>query len=184
MDPLTLSIIERQRSAAYASLIAATSQPNNYFPGNIDLASFRNNGSLSLFPNIDSSAMTAAFMQREHFLNSLRQQQEQIIERERAAVASISKTSKSLINNVTKTEQMSPKTNPEEIPRKSPKVGTSPGSHSTTSSSSESSKKIKHVKRDKESPSPTAPSTAMANNENVLKEESKIESTPTVSITT
>ncbi|CAF4557506.1 unnamed protein product, partial [Rotaria magnacalcarata] len=79
--------------------------------------------------------------QREHFLNSLRQQQEQTIERERAAVASINKVSKSLTSNGLKTEQTSPKTNSEETPGISPKLGTSPGSQSTTSSSSESSKK-------------------------------------------
>ncbi|CAF1392085.1 unnamed protein product [Rotaria sp. Silwood1] len=186
-DPLTLSIIERQRlSAAYASLFAAaaaSSQPNNYFPGNIDPTTYRNNnGSSNIFPNVDSSAMTAALMQREHFLNSLRQQQEQILERERvAAVISLNKLSKL---SSTKIEQSSPKINHDEIPRISPKLGTSPGSHSSTSSSSESSKKIKHVKREKQSPSPTTiPSTTM-NTEIILKDELNNESTPSLSTTT
>jgi hypothetical protein len=177
-DPLTLSIIERQRlSAAYASFFAGVSQPNNYFPVNLDPTTFRNNGSSSLFPNLDSSAMTAALMQREHFLNSLRQQQEQI-ERERAAIASINKISKSTTINPPKIEQTSPKTSIEETPRISPKVSTSPGSHSSTSSSSSSSKKIKHVKREKKSPSPSVPSTN-ENTEITLKEEPNVESNPT-----
>jgi hypothetical protein len=184
-DPLTLSIIERQRlTAAYASLFANASQPNNYFPVNIDPTIFRNNGSSSLFPNLDSSSMTAVLMQREHFLNSLRQQQEQI-ERERVAVASINKISKPPTTttniNPLKLEQTSPKILIEEPP----KVATSPGSHSSTSSSSSSSKKVKHVKREKESsPSPSIPST----NENIeltsVKEESNIEITPSISTTT
>jgi hypothetical protein len=180
-DPLTLSIIERQRlSAAYASLFAAASQPNNFFPGNLDGTTFRHNGSSSLFPNLDSSSqMTAALMQREHFLNSLRQQQEQI-ERERAAIASINKSSKSIptIHPPVKTEQTSPKVSIEEPPRISPKVITSPGSHSSTSSSSSSSKKVKHVKREKELSSPNE------NTEITLKEELNIESTPSIPTTT
>ncbi|CAF3356111.1 unnamed protein product [Rotaria socialis] len=183
-DPLTLSIIERQRlSAAYASLFAVAPQPNNYFPGNIDPTTFRNNGSSNIFSNVDSSAMTAALMQREHFLNSLRQQQEQTIERERAAVASINKVSKSLTSNGLKTEQTSPKTNSEETSGISPKLGTSPGSQSTISSSSESSKKLKHVKREKESPSLIVPSATTANTETILKEESNVELTPSFSTT-
>lgn len=186
-DPLTLSIIERQRlSAAYASLFAAASQQNNYFPINMDPTTFRNNGSSSLFPNLDSSAMTAALMQREHFLNSLRlsqqQQNEQIIERERAAIASINKTSKPT-NNVTKMEQTSPKSN-EETPRISPKIAISPGSHSSTSSSSTSSKKAKHVKREKQSPSPSSIETKTSTTTTTIKEESNIESTPSISTTT
>ncbi len=178
-DPLTLSIIERQRlSAAYASLFAAASQPNNFFPGNLDPSTFRNNGSSSLFQNLDSSSMTTALMQREHFLNSLRQQQEQI-ERERAAIASINKSSKSITTqNHLKTEQTSPKVSIEEPPRISPKVVTSPGSHSSTSSSSSSSKKVKHVKREKELSSPNE------NTEIKLKEELNIESTPSIPTTT
>jgi hypothetical protein len=182
-DPLTLSIIERQRlSAAYASLFAAASQPNNYFPTNMDPGTFRNNGSSSLFPNLDSSAMTAALMQREHFMNSLRlsqqQQNEQILERERAAVASINRSSK-LANNVIKSEQTSPKTN-EETTKISPKAATSPGSHSSTSSSSSSSssKKAKHVKREEQSDLSTVPLTT-ENTETILKEEVNVESTPT-----
>jgi hypothetical protein len=130
-----------------------------------------------MFPNLDSSAMTAVLMQREHFLNSLRQQQEQI-ERERAAIASINKISKSTTINPPKIEQTSPKTSIEETPRISPKVSTSPGSHSSTSSSSSSSKKIKHVKREKKSPSPSVPSTN-ENTEITLKEEPNVESNPT-----
>ncbi|CAF0843050.1 unnamed protein product [Adineta ricciae] len=146
LDPLTLSMIERQRlSAAYASLFnaAANSSSNNFFPPNLDSPTFRPNGSPNLFPNLDSSAMTAALMQREHFLNSIRQQHEQINGRERAALASMSKTLKSS----SKSEQITT----DETPRISPKVSTSPGSHSSTSSSSRSSKK---VKREKDSPSP------------------------------
>lgn len=194
LDPLTLSMIERQRlQVAYASLFAAASQPNNYFPGNMDPNAFRNNGSSSLFPNLDSSAMTAALMQREHFLNSLRQQQEHI-ERERAAVNSLNKTSKSLpppppppppssttttIINPPKIEQTSLKHPTEETP----KVATSPGSHSSTSSSSSSSKKFKHVKRENKSPSPSVPSTN-ENTEVTIKEESNVESTPLMTTTT
>lgn len=185
-DPLTLSIIERQRlSAAYASLFAAASQPNNYFPGNLDPSTFRNNGSSNLFPNLDSSAMTNALMQREHFLNSFRQQQEHI-ERERtAAIISANKTSKSITSiNPPKTERTSPKNSIEEPPRINTKVATSPGSHSSASSSSSSSKKFKHVKREKQSSSPSIPST----NENTelasVKEELTIQSTPSISTTT
>ncbi|CAF1485485.1 unnamed protein product [Adineta ricciae] len=147
LDPLTLSMIERQRlSAAYASLFnaASNSSPNNFFPSNLDSSTFRPNGSPNLFPNLDSSVMTAALMQREHFLNSIRQQHEQINGRERAAPASMSKTSKPS----SKPEQITT----DETPRVSPKVSTSPGSHSSTSSSSRSSKK---VKREKDSPSPS-----------------------------
>ena len=136
LDPLTLSIIERQRlSAAYASLT------NNFFPSNIDAAA-----AAMYRPNVDSSAMTAALMQREHFLQSLRQQQE-FIERERAAVASMTKSSSKV--NQHKIEQIT-----------SPKPAVSPSSTSNSSSSS-SSKKVKHVKRehDSSSPSATVPST-------------------------
>jgi hypothetical protein len=190
-DPLTLSIIERQRlTAAYASLFNSASQGNNFFPGHMDPTTFRPNSSSSLFPNLDSSSMTAALMQREHFLNSLRQHQEQIMERERAAVASLNKTSRLLppppplpIPTVTKTEQTSPKTNHEEPPRISPKVATSPGSHSSTSSSSSSSKKVKHVKRENESSPPTVPLNT-ENTETIVKEESNVELTPSISTTT
>ena len=153
------------------------SQQNNYFPGNIDPNTFRNNGSSSLFPNLDSSAMTAALMQREHFLNSIRQQQEQI-ERERAALHSLHKTSKPVpLTAVPKTEQSSPKQVVEEPPpRISPKVATSPGSHSSNSSTSSSSKKCKHVKRETKSPSPTV-SPTNENSEVTTKEESNIETT-------
>lgn len=167
-DPLTLSMIERQRlTAAYASLFAGVSQANNFFPGNVDPSTFRNHtnsSSSTLFPTLDPSAMTTALMQREHFLNSLRQQQE-LIEHERSLTKSISKSF------LTKSEQISPKNSNEETPRISPKVTTSPGSHSSTSSSSSSSKKIKHVKREHPSPS---------TNENLdikPKEESNVEST-------
>ena len=180
LDPVTLSFIERQRlQAAYASLMAAASQPNNYFPGNIDPNTFRNNGSSSLFPNLDSSAMTAALMQREHFLNSLRQQQEQI-ERERAALNSLNKTSKPVPLTATpKVEQSSPKQQQqpvEEPPRISPKVATSPGSHSSTSSNSSSSKKCKHVKREVKSPSPIV-SPTNENSEVKIKEDLNVEPT-------
>ncbi|UJR34194.1 hypothetical protein I4U23_021600 [Adineta vaga] len=164
LDPLTLSIIERQRlSAAYASLFNAgtNSLSNNFFPGNLDSPAFRTNGSSNLFPNLDSSAMTAALMQREHFLNSIRQQQEQINERERAATSSLNKSSK--ISSV-KPERTSPKTASDESSRISPKVSTSPGSHSSTSSSSRSSKKLK---RENDSPSPPTEPIEMK-----LKEES------------
>jgi hypothetical protein len=184
LDPVTLSFIERQRlQAAYASLMAAASQPNNYFPGNLDPNTFRHNGSSSLFPNLDSSAMTAALMQREHFLNSLRQQQEQI-ERERAAIHLLNKTSKpSIPLSTPKTEQPSPKHPTEETPRISPKVAVSPGSHSSTSSSSSSSKKFKHVKRETKSPSPIVPP-MNENAEVILKEESNVESNPSMTTTT
>lgn len=191
-DPLTLSIIERQRlTAAYASLFAGVPQANNYFPGNIDPAAFRNNGSSSLFHNLDSSAMTAALMQREHFLNSLRQQHEHL-EHERAALTALSKVSKppppppppsssSATVNLPKTERISPKNSTEDAPRISPKVSTSPGSHSSTSSSS--SKKVKHVKREHQSPSPSAPPTNEST-EIKLKEESNVEATPPMTTTT
>ena len=56
LDPLTLSMIERQRlSAAYASLFnaAASSSSNNFFPPNLDSSTFRPNGSPNFFPNVD-----------------------------------------------------------------------------------------------------------------------------------
>ena len=151
--------------------MAAASQPNNYFPGNVDPNTFRNpTNSSSLFPNLDSSAMTAALMQREHFLNSLRQQQEQI-ERERAAINSLTKAPK----------PPPPKT--EQPIEDTPKVAASPGSHSSTSSSSSSSKKLKHVKREEgKSPSPNAPPPPPPTNENseaTMKEESSVEPTAT-----
>lgn len=171
-DPLTLSMIERQRlTAAYASLFAGVSQANNFFPGNVDPSTFRNHNNSSSstpFPTLDPSAMTTALMQREHFLNSLRQQQE-LIEHERATHNSSTKSSSKSLT--TKSEQISPKISTEETPRISPKVSTSPGSHSSTSSSSSSSKKLKHVKREHSSPS---------TNENLdmkPKEESNHEST-------
>ena len=152
-------MIERQRlTAAYASLFAGVSQANNFFPGNVDPSTFRNhtNSSSTLFPTLDPSAMTTALMQREHFLNSLRQQQE-LIEHERATHNSLTKSASK--PSIMKSEQISPKTSIEETPRISPKVTASPGSHSSTSSSSSSSKKIKHVKREHPSPSPSNPST-------------------------
>ncbi|CAF0973654.1 unnamed protein product [Adineta steineri] len=174
-DPLTLSIIERQRlSAAYASLFNSATNPqsNNYFPNNFDPSQFRNNNnnSSNIFPNLDSSAMTAALMQREHFLNSLRQQQEQIMERERAAaISSLNKISKQ-----PKIEQLSPKINTEETP----KVATSPGSHSSTSSSSLSStSSSKKIKREKDSSSSSPPT--IENSKIKLKEELPNESTST-----
>ena len=124
LDPLTVSMIERQRlSAAYASLFGVPpgsgNVPGNFLPPN-------------LFAHMDaSSAMSAALMQREHFLNSLRtSHQEQVL------------------------SSLSTKKSSEESSRISPKVATSPGSHSSTSSSS-SSKKSSHVKRLKSSSSPT-----------------------------
>ncbi|CAF4563695.1 unnamed protein product, partial [Rotaria magnacalcarata] len=47
----------------------------------------------------------------------------------------------------------------------------------------ESSKKVKHVKREKESPSLTVPSATTANTETILKEESNVELTPSFSTT-
>ena len=105
LDPLMMSMIERQRfsaSAAYASLFGAppgsANVPSNFLPPN-------------LFAHLDaSSAMSAAMMQREHFLNSLRtSHQEQVLS-----------TKKS-------TEESSRIINPR-------KVTESPGSHSSTSS--------------------------------------------------
>ena len=183
LDPLTLSIIERQRlSAAYTSLYGSISQPNNFFPGNIDPTAIRNNSPSNLFPIVDSSTMAAALMQREHFLNTLRQQQEQIIGRDRAAVTSAAKSSKSSTINMLKTEQKSPKMNAEEISRISPKPRTSPGSHSSTSSSSESSKKIKHSKHEQEASSLPIP-TNSGNTEVILKEKSNVELASAVSNT-
>lgn len=182
-DPLTLSIIERQRlSAAYASLIANASQTNNFYPANIDPTTiYRPNGTSNVFTNVDSSAMTAALMQREHFLNSLRQQQE-FIERERAAVASMNKNiSKSSISNQQKIEQItSPKNSIDDSIKPSPKPAISPSSHSSTSNSSSSSKKVKHVEREQDSlsPSATVPSTK-ENFEITPKEESNIQSAVT-----
>ena len=107
LDPLMRSMIERQRfsaSAAYASLFGAplgsANVRNNFLPPN-------------LFAHLDldaSSAMSAAMMQREHFLNSLRtSHQEQILSTKKSTEESLR-----IIN-----------------PRK---VTESPGSHSSTSS--------------------------------------------------
>ena len=126
LDPLMMSMIDRQRfsaSAAYASLFGAppgsANVPSNFLPPN-------------LFAHLDaSSAMSAAMMQRDHFLNSLRtSHQEQVL-----SALSTKKSSED-------SSRISP-----------PKVATSPGSHSSTSSSS--SKKSSHVKRLKSSSSPT-----------------------------
>jgi hypothetical protein len=155
-DPLTLSMIERQRlSAAYASLFASASQANQFFPTNIDPTLFRNNKSSNLFPNLDSSAMTAALIQREHFLNSIRlsqqQQHEQIIGRESRTTGN---------NNATQIHKAS-KTN----------KAISPTSISSTSSS----KKIKHIKREEQSLSPSTQNHDLT---------SKDESVPSTSATT
>lgn len=183
-DPLTLSMFERRLPAAYASLFGVPPSANNFLLQNFDPTTFRSNGSSNIYPNLDSSsAMAAALIQREHFLNSLRlSQQEQNFERERAAVLAANKTSK--VNGI-KIEQTSPKVSEESV-RISPKVITSPGSHSSASSSSQSSlsKKSPHVKRVKQSSSPSSATLSNENQEITLKQESIVDSTPTISITT
>lgn len=190
-------MIERQRlSAAYASLVGLPAGTNNFFPPNFDPTHLRPNASSSLFNNADSSSvMAAALLQREQLLNSLRfAQQHQNLERDRAAAATLASISSSSSSsnkdkvsklNVTKTEQTSPKLS-EESTRISPKTLTSPGSHSSNSSSSRSSssKKSSHVKRVKPSSSPSPLPIPMENQETNVKQETAIELTPSVSVTT
>jgi hypothetical protein len=152
-NPLTLSIIERQRLvAAYASLFSSASQTTNYFPNTCDPTIFLNQNSSTLFPNLDSSAMTAALMQREYFINSLRlsqqQQHEKMIERERPTVVN-NNVGQMNTTSKTKMERIS-SINNEEMAKTNPKDAASPLSNSSTSSSS---KKSKYIERGKESPS-------------------------------
>jgi len=170
VDPLTLSIIERQHlSATYASLFASASHGKNFFPTNIDPMIFRNTNSPSLFTNFDPSGMTAALIQREYFLNSLRLSQQQQQHEHGTIVDNNNKTLK------TKFEQISP-TNKEETKRIRLEHATSPTSNSSISSSIKS----KHVKREKQSSSPS--SIASTNKSHDLT--SKGDSFPSISTTT